>query len=213
MHTPSPRTLIALAFTAAAIPGATAAPLVFRASGTIEMFSHFSGSEFHPFTGVADNDPVLFHFEFDTDATPSSIDGDWYRYSFDGSSSYVELGTNRAYFETIVLGTGVSSSGSGGITFTGENQSLGFSAGARLFSFSPLSGEIPIALDFDEFTSQQDFYADSFSNQFLLPIAFGSLDSASITPAPSSIFPFACGALLMTRRRREPSRARTALEI
>ncbi|MBO6740052.1 MAG: hypothetical protein JJ916_09350 [Phycisphaerales bacterium] len=198
----SPRTLAVFTGIACAISGASAAPLVFRASGTIEMFSHFSGSEFHPFTGVADNDPVLFHFEFDTDATPSSIDGDWYRYSFDGSSSYVELGTNRAYFETIVLGTGVTSSGYGGITFTGENQGLRFSAGAGLFSYSPLSGEIPTSLDFDEFTSQRDFYADSYSNQFLLPIAFGSLDSASITPTPSSALPIACGALLMTRRRR-----------
>jgi hypothetical protein len=202
MHTPSPNALIALGVTAAATHAA-GAPLVFEATGTIEMFSSsFLGADRLPFLGAADNDPVFFHFEFDSDAAPSSVDGDWYQYTFDGSSSYIDLGPNRAYFETFVLSTGVTSSGYGGITFTGENQSLRFSAGAGLFSYSPLSGEIPTALDFDEFTSQRDFYADSFSNQFLLPIAFGGLNSASITPTPSSVLPIACGALLMTRRRR-----------
>ncbi len=179
-----------------------ASPLVFEASGTIEMFSSsFGGADQYPFLGATDNDLVRFHFEFDTDAMPDSVDGDWYRYEFDGSSSYIDLGPNRAYFETIILSTGTTNSGSGGVSFTGINDTLGFQAFAGLFGAAPMTGSIPDSLSFDDFNSST-FDANSSQNQFLLPIAFGVLDSASITPTPSTMAPLFCGMMIMGRRRR-----------
>jgi len=177
--------------------------LALEGTGTIEQFSpSFDGADLFPFVGLNDGDAISFHYQFDTNTLPSSIDGMIATYELDATGSYMQLGESVMTFDSVTMRVGTSNSDHGLFTFLGHNSIFGASAFVGLFDSDPLSMDIPHAIEFDSFTWSRDFYADTDANQFLLPIAFGILDSAQIVPAPGLGSLIATGLLFGLRRRR-----------
>ena len=177
--------------------------LTLEATGTVEMFSSsFNGANQFPFVGLNDGDAISYRYQFDTSSMPTSVEGGIANYEFDSSGSYIQLGDSEMNFDSVTLRIGTHINGNGVLSFTGYNSALGVSTSMLLLGPDSLSMGLPQSVDFESFTSQREFYVDTDANEFLLPVAFGNLNSAQITPSPATI-PLVMGGLLIgTRRRR-----------
>jgi len=177
--------------------------LALEGAGTIEQFSgSFAGADQFPFIGLNDGDAISFRYQFDTTASAVSFDGLIANYAFSGDGSLMQLGSSMLTFDSMTMRVGTTTSGGGEIELHGFNSALGVSASVSFFSSSAMAMDLPTSFDFNSFDSFREFDADSNLNQFLLPIAFGTLDSAQIVPTPGMGSFIAAGLLIGLRHRR-----------
>ncbi len=175
----------------------------FHATCSIEMVSPgFDGANQFPFLGLDDTDTAEFTFIYDTDTLPDLIDGGMARYSFDRDDASIRLGDSTAFFDSFTIWVGTSVQGHRSLGFRGINTSLNLVAGIGFSGISPLPSDLPTSLDLDTFNLGRSFDADSTLNQRLLPIVFGGVQTATITPAPGGAMLMGLSGLLATRRRR-----------
>lgn len=181
---------------------ASAEILALEGTGTVEMFSSgFNGADLFPFVGLNDGDAISYRYQFDTNTSPASIEGGFANYEFDSSGSYMQLGDSVLNFDSVTLRIGTHINGNGVLSFTGYNSALGVITSMLLLGPDSLSMDLPQSIDFESFTSGREFYANSDANEFLLPIVFGNLNNAQITPAPGVLSVALCSLLYGSRRR------------
>lgn len=174
--------------------------------GEIENFiASANGADQFPFSMTAHADPLLYHFEYDISAAPVSFLGERPIYEFEDGNSWVRLGDTTVVLDGIRITVG-SVNGESLLFVDGWVESLDFTATAELFGFAEIPNALPTSIDLEDFNSARNLYANNDANQFLLPIVLGSLDSASIVPAPAGMFVLALGAAVAPRRLRNGSR-------
>lgn len=164
--------------------------------------SSFAGSDSFPFTGLEQNDPVSFQFEYDDQTAAHTIEGNRARYTFTGTNSFFVIGDNTMSVDTFELIVGTTNSGFGLISMSGRNETHGISAGIQFESTQiTLPMDVPTSLDTSMFNSLRMFSVNSDQNQLLLPNLFGPIQAASIVPAPGTIS-MVIGASVLGMRRR-----------
>lgn len=187
----------------AVLAGTTVADmLVFESTGIITDFRpSFAGADQFPFVGLTEGDSLFYHFEYDNSVSAISDDGFSTTYEFDGMGSYALLGSTRIDFDRIRIV--ISSDGvlGGGIGFSGFLDEIGVSAGLNMDGAAPLSNELPSSIDINQFTWARNAGANSDQNQVLFPIVLGTVDTATITPAPASSALLLAAAGFARRRR------------
>gem|GEM_PF-2996394 len=174
----------------------------FESTGTITDFRpSFAGADQFPFVGLSEGDSLFYHFEYDNSVSAISDDGFTTTYEFDGLGSYALLGSTRIDFDRIRIA--ISSDGvlGGGIGFSGYLDEIGVSAGLNMDGAAPMSNELPTSIDINQFTWSRNAGANSDQNQVLFPIVLGTVDTATITPAPASSLLLLAGAGFARRRR------------
>lgn len=165
--------------------------------------SSFAGSDSFPFTGLEQNDPVSFQFEYDDQTAAHTIEGNRARYTFTGTNSFFVIGDNTMSVDTFELIVGTTNSGFGLISMSGRNETHGITAGIQFESTQiMLPMDVPTSLDTSMFNSLRMFSVNSDQNQLLLPNLFGPIQSASIVPAPGTISMVIGASVVGMRRRR-----------
>ena len=177
--------------------------LTFESTGIITDFRPgFDGADEFPFIGLNEGDSLFYHFEYDSDVSAISDNGFTTTYEFAGAGSYAFLGSTRVDFDSIRISISSDGISGGGIGFTGFVDDIGVSAGVNLDGASPMSGELPTSIDINDFTWARLSGANSDQNQITFPIVMGTVDTATITPAPASSALLLAAAGFARRRRR-----------
>lgn len=174
----------------------------FESTGVITDFSPgFGGADQFPFIGLNTGDSLFYHFEYDINIAPSFSDGFTTRWEMDGSGSYAMLGSTRVDFDSIRIV--VSSDGilGGNLGFSGFVDEDGVSAGLNIEGPEPLGHVLPTSVNLSQFTWSRNAGADSDQNLLLFPIVLGTVDSATITPAPAGSLLLLASAAIVRRRR------------
>jgi uncharacterized protein (TIGR03382 family) len=179
--------------------GALAGTHSYDGTGTVEMFSgSFDGADSFPFLGLAEGSFYEFHFEFDANATAVSDNGTTAQYAFGGGGSFIQMGGSVVEIETL----GVTVSTTGFLGFHVENAGLGFTANIDMDGGVLDSTELPDSFELSQWGGGGYMDADSSENQFLLNIVLGSVQTATITPAPGTACLMLSGLGIVSRRRR-----------
>ena len=181
-------TLIAGTILATLSGSSIADMLTFESTGIIIDFSPgFDGADEFPFVGLDAGDSLFYHFEFESTATPISMSANNALFELDGAGSYAILGSTVVNFERIRISVGSSDGVIGGyFNIDGYVDSLGINAGIGMQGGAFLAPELPSSIDVSQFNWARNAGADSDQNQILFPIVLGSVDTATLTPAPAS---------------------------
>jgi len=197
-------TLIAGTILATLSGSSIADMLTFESTGIITDFSPgFDGADEYPFVGLDTGDSLFYHFEFESTATPISMSANNALFELDGAGSYAVLGSTVVNFERIRISVGSSDGVIGGyFNIEGYVDSLGINAGIGMQGGAFLAPELPSSIDVSQFNWARNSGANSDQNQVLFPIVLGTVDTATITPAPASSALLLAAAGFARRRRR-----------
>lgn len=197
-------TLIAGTILATLSGSSIADMLTFESTGIIIDFSPgFDAADEFPFVGLDAGDSLFYHFEFESTATPISMSANNALFELDGAGSYAILGSTVVNFERIRISVGSSDGVIGGyFNIEGYVDSLGINAGIGMQGGAFLAPELPSSIDVSQFNWARNAGADSDQNQILFPIVLGSVDTATLTPAPASSALLLAAAGFARRRRR-----------
>ncbi|MBX3360637.1 MAG: hypothetical protein KF912_00285 [Phycisphaeraceae bacterium] len=194
---------LALGLCAAFAASSVAGPLVLSGTGrTIDVWPHLPGGDQYPFVGLEweVEAQLAFEFHYDSDTPPTTLTDTFARYVFPGGGSTFAIDgrvVEASLLEIVVWHD------------AGNHISVDFMMHSTVHQMYASIGLIGIGLpplvvpsSLDSFSFPVELGANSYLNDYLLPILMGRADTIVITPAPGSFVAIGFGVLAVNRRRR-----------
>ncbi|MBX3315615.1 MAG: hypothetical protein KF902_01990 [Phycisphaeraceae bacterium] len=194
---------LSLGLSAAFAAPSVAGPLVLSGTGyTIDVWPNLPGGDQYPFVGLQWEVEARLEFEFhyDSDTPPTTLTDTFARYVFPGGGSTFAI--DGRVVEATSLEFAITRSSSGGILVDAIMHSSVHQMYAHVSLYGGGLHPLVVPSSFDSFSFPVEMGANSYQNDYLLPILMGRADTIAITPAPGTIVVLGFSSLAVVRRRR-----------